>query len=96
MFGIPLSLHQSKNVCCLEQCVLKKIVSWKEWVGGQCKLTGLVNLCTHHLDVETPEIVLKFLSMIGMEEYTCDVDTSVKFAAKPHRLGKTHTYLDDV
>ena len=56
----------------------------------------LVNLRTHHLDVETPEIVLKLLSMIGTEEYTSDVDTLVKFAAEPHRLGKTHTNIDDV
>ena len=59
-------------------------------------MTRLVNLRTHHLDVETPEIVLKFLSMIGTEEYTCDEDTSVKFAAEPHRLGKTRTNIDDV
>ena len=59
-------------------------------------MTRLVNLCTNHFDVETPEIVLKFLSMIGTEEYTCDVDTSVKFAAEPHRLGKTRTNIDDV
>ena len=55
-----------------------------------------MNLRTHHLDVETPEIVLKFLSMIGMKEYTCDVDSSIKFAAEPHRLGKTRTNIDDV
>ena len=59
-------------------------------------MTRLVNLHTHHLDVETLEIVLKFLSMIGKEECTCDVDTSVKFAAEPHRLGKTRTDIDDV
>ena len=55
-----------------------------------------MNLRTHHLDVETPEIVLKFLSMIDTKEYTCDIDTSVKFAAEPHRLGKTRTNIGDM
>ena len=26
----------------------------------------------------------------------CDIDTSVKFAAEPHRLGQTRTNIDDV
>ena len=56
----------------------------------------LVNLHNHHLDEETSEIVLKFLCMTTTEESTCDVDTSVKFAAEPHRLGKTRTNIDDV
>ena len=55
-----------------------------------------MNLRTHHLDMETPEIVPKFLSMTNTEEPTCDVDTSVKFAAKPHRLGKTCTDIGDM
>ena len=55
-----------------------------------------MNLRTHHLDVETPKNVLKFLSLIGTEEYTCDVDTLVKLEAEPHRLGKTRTNIDDV
>ena len=59
-------------------------------------MTRLLNIRTHHLDEETSKIVLKFLSMIGTKEYTCDVDTSVKFAAEPHRLGKTCKNIDDV
>ena len=55
-----------------------------------------MNLHTHDLDVEAPEIVLKFLSMIGTKEYTCDVDTSFKFVAEPHRLDKTRTNINDV
>ena len=33
MFDIPLSLHQSKTVCCLERCVLKKngFLQKSEW-----------------------------------------------------------------
>ena len=59
-------------------------------------MTRLVNLRNHLFDEETPEIVLKFLSMIGTEEYTCDVDTSVKFVAEPHMLGKTRTNIGDM
>ena len=59
-------------------------------------MTRLVNLRNHHFDEETPEIVLKFLSMTNTEEPTCDVDTSVKFAAEPHRLGKTCTNIGDM
>ena len=55
-----------------------------------------MNLRNHHFNEETPEIVLKFLSMTDTEESTCDVDTSVKFAAEPHRLGKTRTNIHDM
>ena len=55
-FGIPLSLHQSKTVCCLERCVLKKIVSCKRVSGRTVQLVKIVessNKCAaepHRLD----------------------------------------------
>ena len=84
MFDIPLSLHQSKTVCCLERCVLKKMVSCKRVSGRTVQLVKIVessNKCAaepHKLG-KTRTNILDMLNEILLfdNNKTCDIQRSI-------------------